>query len=97
MPGSRRDNGDMTDGDFTADEINQLRRMLNRQPAPRELADLRPILDRVPGDSVTAKAKRVGVSRWTWYRWWDGYFRPAGKHAQKLARLTGAAIDDITG
>ncbi|HEY2530302.1 MAG TPA: hypothetical protein VGJ20_20590 [Xanthobacteraceae bacterium] len=55
------------------------------------------ILEKVPGASVIEKAKRVGVSRQTFYYWLSGVTRPNIKQARRLATLTGYDADVIRG
>jgi hypothetical protein len=55
------------------------------------------ILDEVPGDSAIEKAKKIGVSRQTYYYWLNGVTRPNKKWAKKLANLTGYDAGAIRG
>jgi transcriptional regulator with XRE-family HTH domain len=57
------------------------------------------ILAEVPpaGGSVIEKAKKLGVSRQTYYYWLDGTTRPNIIMARKIHRLTGIEIDKIRG
>jgi hypothetical protein len=55
------------------------------------------ILDEVPGDNVIEKARKIGVSRQTYYYWLNGVTRPNKKWAKKLASLTGYDAATIRG
>ena len=55
------------------------------------------ILAKVPAASTLAKARMIGVSRQGYYRWLDGSARPTGRHAAKIAELTGIDVEVITG
>lgn len=70
--------------------------------AKRLLAHLRAkpmsvILRKVPGASAVQKAKRIGVTRQTFYYWRDGITRPNKIQAKKLSKITGYASDVIRG
>lgn len=53
------------------------------------------ILDKVPGDTVKAKAENCGVSRQAYYAWLRGVSRPVGKQAERIEKLTGVKADKI--
>ena len=55
------------------------------------------VLDKIPGDSVTEKIKRIGVPRQTWYSWRNGTCRPNLKRSKLLSRLTGYSVAEIKG
>jgi hypothetical protein len=55
------------------------------------------ILAKVPGNSVIAKAKAIGVTRQAIYSWRDGVCRPNRKQAKRIERLTGFDADDVRG
>ena len=55
----------------------------------RPAMDIRDILALVPGETVAARARNIGVSRWTYYLWLDGRVRPNEERAARLAELTG--------
>lgn len=67
-------------------------RTLMGELALRIKLPMKQILDRVPGDTLKAKADRIGVSRTTMYVWLSERHRPRGELADKLARLTGFPI-----
>lgn len=56
---------------------------------------MREIFAKVPGESLAARARAVGVSRQTVYVWLDERFRPVGPQAKKLAKLTGVPVEHI--
>jgi hypothetical protein len=53
------------------------------------------ILARVPGDSLVAQAKAIGVSRQTMYVWKRETARPNAEQARTIAKLTGIPIAHI--
>jgi len=55
------------------------------------------VLGNVPGLTVAAKCKKIGVSRQAYYYWIRGMSRPNATQARRIARLTGLAADDIRG
>jgi hypothetical protein len=68
----------------------------------RELRDrlsvrpMKEILARVPGTTVTTRARVCGVSRQTFYTWMNGA-RPKKAQAAQLAKITGFTIAEIRG
>lgn len=57
--------------------------------------DIREILALVPGDTVTDRAKAIGISRQALYRWMESGTRPNNETARRLAALTGISEDVI--
>lgn len=55
------------------------------------------VLDKVPGETVTEKAEKIGITRQAYYGWLKGEYRPNGKQAKRLANLTGISVEDIRG
>jgi DNA-binding XRE family transcriptional regulator len=53
------------------------------------------ILAKVPGDTLAARARAIGVSRQTMYVWAQEKFRPSTEQAMIIAELTGVPIDEI--
>jgi DNA-binding XRE family transcriptional regulator len=53
------------------------------------------ILAKVPGDTLAARARAVGVSRQTMYVWAQEKFRPSTEQATIIAKLTGVPIEEI--
>lgn len=53
------------------------------------------ILAMVEGDSLSARARKIGVSRQTMYVWAEERFRPTAKQAKAIAKLTGVPIANI--
>ena len=54
------------------------------------------ILDSIaPGDSLTARAKLIGVSRQTLYDWLSGKSKPNKMKAKRLAQLTGIPAEEF--
>jgi DNA-binding XRE family transcriptional regulator len=56
---------------------------------------MRDILAKVPGDSLTDRAKKLKVSRQTMYVWASEKFRPTRVQAKRIARVTGVPIEHI--
>jgi DNA-binding XRE family transcriptional regulator len=85
---------------------NELARTIQLAPLPALATDLRAvehklnhpmadILAKVPGDTLAARARAVGVSRQTMYVWAQERFRPSTEQARIIAELTGVPIDEI--
>lgn len=56
---------------------------------------MRDILAKVPGDSLTERAKALKVSRQTMYVWASEKFRPTKVQAKRIAKVTGVPIEHI--
>jgi DNA-binding XRE family transcriptional regulator len=56
---------------------------------------MRDILAKVPGDSLTDRAKKLKVSRQTMYVWASEKFRPTRVQAKRIAKVTGVPIEHI--
>ena len=80
--------------------------LVDKAPLPAIASDLRAvahklrypmadILAKVPGDTLAARARAIGVSRQTMYVWAQEKFRPSTEQAAIIADLTGVPIDDI--
>jgi DNA-binding XRE family transcriptional regulator len=80
--------------------------LVDKAPLPALASDLRAvahklrhpmadILAKVPGDTLAARARAIGVSRQTMYVWAQEKFRPSTEQATIIANLTGVPIDDI--
>jgi DNA-binding XRE family transcriptional regulator len=85
---------------------NELARAIQIAPLPALASDLRAvahkflhpmaaILAKVPGDTLAARARAIGVSRQTMYVWAQEKFRPSTDQARIIADLTGVPIDEI--
>jgi transcriptional regulator with XRE-family HTH domain len=68
----------------------RMRSRMNAMP----MAD---ILAKMPGDTITAKARALGVSRQTIHYWLNGETRPDDVQARKLEKLTGFSVAVIRG
>jgi DNA-binding transcriptional regulator YiaG len=55
------------------------------------------ILEKVPGESISAKARTLGVSRQTIHYWINGDTRPDDVQARKIEKLTGFSVAVIRG
>jgi len=85
---------------------HELARTIQLAPLPALANDLRAvehklnhpmaaILAKVPGDTLAARARAIGVSRQTMYVWAQEKFRPSTEQATIIANLTGVPVDDI--
>ena len=54
------------------------------------------ILAKVPGDTLAARARAIGVSRQTMYVWAQERFRPSSVQAAIIAKLTGVPTAQIS-
>jgi DNA-binding XRE family transcriptional regulator len=54
------------------------------------------ILAKVPGDTLTERARAIGVSRQTMYVWAAEQFRPSPPQAAIISELTGVPVYEIT-
>lgn len=61
----------------------------------RKRLPMNEILDKIPGNNVSARARACGVSRQTYYSWLNESFKPRNKRARRLAKLTGLNITEI--
>ena len=55
------------------------------------------VLAKVPGETVTEKAAKIGITRQAYYAWANGEYRPNAKQSKRLASLTGFPAEDIRG
>lgn len=56
------------------------------------------VLERLwPDLSLSEKARRLGITRQTYYGWLNGLFRPDEELSKRLADLTGFDEEDIKG
>lgn len=53
------------------------------------------ILAKVPGESLSDRARKVGVSRQTMYVWAAERFRPTTRQAKRISKLTGVPVAQI--
>lgn len=67
-----------------ADLTRRAQRMRSRISLPMDL-----VIAKIPGETLIAKAKRIGVKRQTLYYWSTGKVRPGKRKARLLAQLTG--------
>lgn len=74
------------------DMLRRAQRMRSRHMLPMDA-----VIEKIPGDTIVAKAKRVGVARQTMYYWAAGYCRPSKSKARLVASLTGYDYAAIRG
>lgn len=84
---------DEEDGNIASKRALKAARRLHQQISARAIE---PILDMIPGTPLE-RAKKLGVSRQSYYGWLWGRQRPDGKQAKKIARLTGVPVNEIRG
>jgi DNA-binding XRE family transcriptional regulator len=53
------------------------------------------ILEKVPGDSLSDRARRIGITRQCYYAWLRGEYRPNLRQSKRLANLTGLRVEEI--
>lgn len=85
--------------------IGQLNSLASGLPAPlqREINmvvhkiafPMNDILLKVPGTTLTDRAKKLKVSRQTMYVWLSEKFRPTRVQAKRIAKVTGVPIEHI--
>lgn len=71
-----------------------LHRRLTRQMNAVPMSD---IIGKMPGQSLAAKARALGVTRQTIHAWVNGAWRPDLEMAKKLEKLTGFSVSAIRG
>lgn len=74
---------------------NYTKRAAERLLSSLHLSPMAHILARVPGESVSARARLLGVSRQTYYGWLNGRWRPNIQQAKKIAEVTGIPAGEI--
>lgn len=67
-------------------------KMLKRMTLP-----MAEVLAHIPGDTVIARAKHLGVTRQSYYGWLNGTSRPHAKMAKKISAITGYDANEIRG
>ena len=77
--------------------VNAGERALAEQLLARIQLPMSKVLEKVPGHSVTDRARCIGVTRATYYSWFDGFSRPKRDQARKLEELTGFPANLIHG
>jgi hypothetical protein len=69
-----------------------------RKMAERLRLPMAVVLDKLwPGETVTYKVKRLGITRQAYYAWLAGLYRPDDKLSKELAKHTGYLWEDIRG
>ena len=56
---------------------------------------MRDILALIPGESIMAKSRELGVSRQTFYNLMDGGTRPSLLVAERIAQVTGIDVEIV--
>ncbi len=72
-------------------------RMHKRLSSQLAAVPMSQVVDKVPGESLAAKARELGVTRQTVYAWINGDWRPDADMAKKLEKITGISADAIRG
>lgn len=62
-----------------------------------QLMPMDKILAMVPGESVSARARHIGITREAYYHWLRGSRRPDRRCAQRLSEITGVPAAMIMG
>jgi DNA-binding transcriptional regulator YiaG len=61
----------------------------------RILHPMSDILEMIPAKSLSERARKIGVSRQTYYDWMVGKSRPNKIKAKRLSMLTGIPVEEI--
>ena len=77
--------------------MNAGERALAEQLLARIRLPMSKVLLKIPGETVAERARAIGVTRATYYSWFDGFSRPKRDQARKLEELTGFPANLITG
>jgi DNA-binding XRE family transcriptional regulator len=93
----------MLDRQTTIDNLDSIIGMVNLEPLKRSLRavahklryPMADILAKVPGETLSARARKIGVSRQTLYVWAEEKFRPTPRQAKAIAKLTGVPVEHI--
>ncbi|HEX3524863.1 MAG TPA: hypothetical protein VHT52_22595 [Stellaceae bacterium] len=93
----------MLDHQTTIDNLDSIIGTLSLATLKRELQavahklryPMADILAKVPGDTLSDRARRIGVSRQTLYVWAEEKFRPTLKQARMIAKLSGVPVEQI--
>lgn len=84
-----------------AKAMERIERMTERQHAITQLAPMETILAKIPwaveDRHVATRAKKLGVSRQTYYDWLNGKSRPNIMQAKIIIDLTGLTMKEIRG
>jgi hypothetical protein len=69
-----------------------------RKMAERLRLPMSVVLEKLwPGETVTYKVKRLGITRQAYYGWLAGLYRPDDKLAKELGKHTGYDAEEIRG
>jgi DNA-binding XRE family transcriptional regulator len=72
-------------------------RDLARSMRARILVPMKAVLERMPGETIAEKSRKLQVSRTTYYAWAEGRARPRRGLAEELAKMTGLTWQEIAG
>jgi len=76
--------------DFDEGMIMRVQQVVDRLKTPMAM-----VLEKVPGESVPEKCKKIGITRQNYYAWLKGMYRPNLKQSKRLAALTGLKVEDV--
>jgi DNA-binding MarR family transcriptional regulator/DNA-binding XRE family transcriptional regulator len=93
----------MLDRQEMLDMLDSIIEQIDAEPLKRQLKaaahkirfPMQDILAKVPGDTLSARARQIGVSRQTMYVWASERFRPTMPQAEVISRLTGVPVAHI--
>jgi DNA-binding XRE family transcriptional regulator len=93
----------MLDRQTTIDNIDSIIGMVTLAPLKHALRGvahklrypMTDILAKVPGETLSARARQIGVSRQTMYVWAEEKFRPTPAQAKIISKLTGVPVEHI--
>jgi hypothetical protein len=72
-------------------------RMHDRLSKRRNAIPMSEVIEKIPGTTVMAKARSLGVTRQAFYYWINGETRPNEKQAKAIHKLTGFSVEEIRG
>lgn len=72
-------------------------RMRNRLAKRRNAIPMSEVIEKIPGATIMAKARSLGVTRQAFYYWLNGDTRPDEKQAKAIHKLTGLSVAQIRG
>ena len=78
-------------------EDRMVRRDARRMQRRLKARPMFEILALVPGTSVSDRCRALGISRTTYYSWYNGLTRPRDMAAARMAKLTKLSVDVIRG
>lgn len=79
----------------TEGDIQSAKRMRDRMIRRMKAIPMSEVVAKIPGTTVPAKARALGITRQTIHYWLDGRMRPRPAMAKRLERITGISAAEI--